>query len=369
MKFTVHREAIAEGLAFASEIVKVRTPKPALTAVLIVAEGKGVTLVATDMDVATRWPLTQVDVISPGQALIPCTKLMSVINSMGDDVVTVENAGDATLVKGADSLFKLYGYDPKDLLPIAEFTPSAADVIVPGAELARMIEQTEYAMAKESTRYAVNALLFERLGSKFNLIGTDGHRLAFTKRDTKDGADFGWAVSRRLVLLLQKLLTPDSICRMQIGGTGAFFSLSTEGDPKGTMLRGALCEGTFPHYDAIWPKDCTKKAVVNTKRLLGAIKQAELLTNEESKGIRLAFSKGTVQLSGRATQVGEATIDVPCEYEGDAFEIGFNPSYLAGALKPVHADTVVLEMSSPHKPLLLKLDDGAQAVVMPVKLS
>jgi DNA polymerase-3 subunit beta len=117
------------------------------------------------------------------------------------------------------------------------------------------------------------------------------------------------------------------------------------------------------------PKDSDKKVTLNRDRFFSAVRRAALLTNEESKGVRLSFASGTLSISSRAPEMGEAKIDLPVEYAGEAIEIGFNPNYLMDALKVADQETVTFEMKTPNKPGLLRSGPGFLYVVMPVNLS
>ena len=131
----------------------------------------------------------------------------------------------------------------------------------------------------------------------------------------------------------------------------------------------ALVEGTFPPYNDVIPKDSDKKVILNRDRFESAVRRASLLTNEESKGVRLSFSSGTpLDLLARP-EMGEAKIDLPVEYAGEAIEVGFNPLYLMDALKVADQETVTFELKTPNKPGLLKSGPGFLYVVMPVNLS
>ena len=46
------------------------------------------------------------------------------------------------------------------------------------AKLQEGIELTVFSVAKESTRYALNGILWEVIGKKLSLVATDGRRLA-----------------------------------------------------------------------------------------------------------------------------------------------------------------------------------------------
>ena len=92
-------------------------------------------------------------------------------------------------------------------------------------------------------------------------------------------------------------------------------------------------------------------------------------TNEESKGVRMAFSADGLTITSRAPEMGEAEIkvDLP-EYNGEDVEIGFNPAYLLDALKVVDENEVFLEMKAANKPGVLRTGPNFLYVVMPVNL-
>jgi DNA polymerase-3 subunit beta len=57
----------------------------------------------------------------------------------------------------------------------------AADMEVSLENLQAGVEQCLFATAKESTRYALNGVLWEVKGKKLTLVATDGRRLARTR--------------------------------------------------------------------------------------------------------------------------------------------------------------------------------------------
>jgi len=133
-------------------------------------------------------------------------------------------------------------------------------------------------------------------------------------------------------------------------------------------LTSNLVEGQFPPYEDVIPKDADKKMTAGTVDFLSAIKRSSLLTTEESKGIRLQFSKKGLVLSSRSAESGEATVNFACKFEGSDMEIGFNPQFLVDALKVVASDEIELDLSAPNRPGLLKGGANFLYVIMPVNL-
>jgi DNA polymerase-3 subunit beta len=377
MKVLINRAALVEALGLASSVVLARTPKPVLTCVKLIANAsaaggaKTLTVVATDMELALQYTLTQVDIATAGIALIPAGKLSEIVNNSPDDTLTLETNADTTVIKGSDAHYKVFGYNPEEFPPVSGFD-GAPDFSLTAASLKTLLDRTRFAAAREMTRYAINGVLFEKKGKKLSLVATDGHRLAQTKDDTiaEGGKDVSAVVPIKAINLIERLLTdPEQTVSLQFKENKLFVQIGSETGGVTATMSTSLVEGTFPPYGDVIPKDSDKKVTLNRDRFFSAVRRAALLTNEESKGVRLAFSNGTLSISSRAPEMGEAKIDLPVEYGGEALEIGFNPTYLLDALKVADQETVTFEMKTPNKPGLLRSGPGFLYVVMPVNLS
>ena len=142
------------------------------------------------------------------------------------------------------------------------------------------------------------------------------------------------------------------------------------GDAR-AVLASNLVEGAFPPFEDVIPKDHDKKVTFDRDVLTAAVRRAALLTNEESRGVRMSFNgeNKMVELTSRAPEMGEADIRVPVNaYEGDDIEIGFNPHFITDALKVITEPEVVMELKAPNKPGLIKSGNDFVYVVMPVNL-
>jgi DNA polymerase-3 subunit beta len=135
------------------------------------------------------------------------------------------------------------------------------------------------------------------------------------------------------------------------------------------VLSSNLVEGAFPPFEDVVPKEHDRKVSFETGTLSSAIRRAALLTNEESKGVRLSFADDKLTLTSRAPEMGEATVELKLEdYQGDPLEIGFNPNFITDALNVVDTSKVVVELKGATKPGVLKTGPDFTYVLMPVNL-
>jgi DNA polymerase-3 subunit beta len=364
MQVIMNRAALMEVLSAASGVVAGRTTKDILKCVRLTTVDGGMLVSATDLEVALRVHLNQVEVQEAGDILIAADKLGSIVRESNDETLTLEGDFQTCHIRGRDSHFEIYGQDPKEFPPVPDLE-GTPDVEVEVEVIKSLIDRTLFAVAKENTRYAINGVLWEKKGKKLALVATDGRRLARSVGSVEQatGEDNRMIVPAKTVQVVQKVLP-------NIEGKAAIRFSSNQvilraGD---YVISSALVEGHFPQYEEVIPKDCDRKIELNTEEFLSAVRRASLLTNEQSKAVRLAFEKERLVLSSRAPEQGEATVSMRAEYNDEPLEVGFNPVFLTDALRVAGTPTVTMELKEPNRPGILRAGSGFLYVVMPVNL-
>jgi len=374
MKVICDRVALADAVSTASGVVAGRTPTPVLKCIKLTATeppNDGLVITATDLEVGLRLAVPQVQVEQPGEAAIPADKLSQIARACDDPSLTIETDNHTVHIRGAGSHFKVFGYDPKEFPPVRDFADATVDCEINARVLQTLITRTLFAAAVEHSRYAINGVLFERSGSKLRLVATDGRRLAMATGPAEGTDDRSCIVPTKALKLALKLVDdPDATIRMAIDDNQVLFAFGGGDTPGETaVLSSNLVEGAFPPFDDVVPKDQDKKVSFDTAALSSAVRRAALLTNEESKGVRLSFTEDKLTLTSRAPEMGEATVEVKLDdYQGDPVEIGFNPAFITDALNVVDSDQITIELKGPNKPGVLKTGSDFTYVLMPVNL-
>jgi DNA polymerase-3 subunit beta len=365
MKVIAQTGALQEALALAGSIVQSRTPKPVLQCVKLIAADGVLTMLATDLEVGCRYQITAVQIEEEGEALIPADRLNGIVReSAGDESLTIETEKQTALVRGAGSRFKIFGYDPGEYPAVAEFTEDA-DFQVPSEALADMIGKTLFATAKAHSHYAISGVLWEATGKKLQLVATDGYRLAMAKDSLSQAAarDVRAIVPSKLTGLIQRISDGgEEMLEVKVLDNQVLVRTAR------AVLVSSLVQGNFPKYQDVIPAESNRKATVSTDQLEHRIRQAALLTNEESRGVKLSFQPGEVTLSSRAPEAGEAEVTCPIELDGDPVEIGFNPTFLLEALRVIDTDQITLVVNAGSKPAVIKAGADLIYVLMPVDL-
>ncbi len=390
MKVICDRAALLDAVSLVSGVVNIRTPRPQLQCIRFEAtieDGAGeLALAATDADVSVVVRIGRVDVEEPGTALVMSDKIGQIIRAEDNDpTLTIETKDDICHIKGADAHFQLHGYDASDFPPMPDFqriaqgsaeqNPARTIFSHSAGSLTRLIARTSFATARENSRYAINGVLFKRDGKKLEFVATDGRRLALARDTISEAGDDGpvsCIIPTKALSLLSKLAEdPDEPINIAITDNQIVFSFGPLDDRSRAVLSTNLVEGTFPPYEDVVPKDHDIKVVFDRDVLASAVRRAALLTNDESRGVRLTFVKGEkkVELSSRAPEMGEACITMElAEFDGDDIEIGFNPVFITDALKVIDQPEILMELKGPNKPGLFRSGNEFLYVVMPVTL-
>jgi DNA polymerase III subunit beta len=371
MKTTLQRQEFLDALTAVSSLTSGRTPKPILACTKLSAHGEELELAATDGEAALRLRLSAMQIDRPGEAVVNADRLLSIVRELADVEITLQTDERHCVIRGQGSEFKIYMQSLADFPPVPDFD-NEPDVVIEARELRRMIELTLYAAARETSRYAINGVLWDKQGKRLYMVATDGRRLARAGGQVQKShsAAFSVIIPTKALSVFERVFTPpkdDEPWTVDLKVTPNQIILHS----RNRILSSALVEGRFPKYEDVIPQESNRLAVVDRAEFHSAVKRAALLTTEDSRAVRLAFSQDQLVISSQSPEQGEARIEVPIEFKGEDVAIGFNPAFLSDALKVLPFEQVRIEMQEPFRPGVLTGEDKNDFlyVVMPVSLS
>jgi DNA polymerase-3 subunit beta len=367
MRLNFNRAALADALGILTSVVPSRTPKPILRCVQVAADEKNVHICATDLEVGINYLVSEVQVEEAGEVIVPADRLTAIVRESTDEVLLLQAEDGTCKIEGADSHFTIYGQEPGQY-PVVPSFDAQADIEITLGSLQAGIRQCLFATAKESTRYALNGVLWEIKGKKLSLVATDGRRLArcrvsLASAPTEQVAKSKVIVPAKTMTLLDKIGGNDKdIVMVKLVNNQILFSCAN------VVISSNLVEGNFPKYEDIIPEDYDKKLVLSTEAALSAVRRSALLTSGESRGIKLSVGKNSLVFSGRTPEAGDAQVDMLIDYKAEPIEIGFNPQFLIEALRVIQTAEFELELGQPDRPGLIKSGANFLYVLMPINL-
>jgi DNA polymerase-3 subunit beta len=369
MKIRCPREPLLAALQGAAAVVPARSPKPVLSNVKLEADRASAVLSATDLEVGIRIALEGVETVAEGAVLLPAGRLAAIVReSPVGTVFDIHSDGTAAVVQAPRSQFRLPAEDPLEFPSVAEF-PADACFELSTPLVRELVKRTVFATDNESSRYALGGVLMELSSQHVIAVGTDGRRLAKMEGPagavSGDGAaaDAQPIVPARAMQLIERCMgAADAPVHIAVRPAEILVRSG------GTTISARLVEGRFPRWRDVFPErpDAIRVSLV-AGPFLATVRQAAIVTSEQSKGVDFSFEPGQLVLSGRSAESGESRVELPLDHAGTAVKIKLDPRFVSDFLRVLDAaTTITVEITDPQSACVCRTDDGYGYVIMPL---
>ena len=154
MKIKINRDSFQKVFQIAAAVAPTRSPKAILQNVKIDVSKSDVILTATDTEVGVRMVVPDVEITSPGSAVVPVSRLSMILRESSDEQLEIEADADKTLILGKSSRFELQGQNPDEFPEVAGFDEKDYFELEANV-LQELIRRTLFATDAESSRYAL----------------------------------------------------------------------------------------------------------------------------------------------------------------------------------------------------------------------
>src|SRR5436305_582152 len=368
MKFSASREQFMAALGIAVRGVSTRSAIQTLAGVRLSAEGGGLELQATDMELGVRVN-AEVAVERDGTVVLPGRLLLDVVRSLPKDELSLEyrsSEGDVEVVSGP-ARFHLRTL-PADEFPKLPEVGDASIMRVPAGAFVETVGRVARSASRDETRPHLTGVLVSASERELRMVATDSYRLS-VKETSLDEALEGSLEANVPARTLQELARISSA-----NGDGPIEIAALEhqvifrvGD---VTLSSRLVEGRFPNYRQLLPETFEHELHASGPDPLEVARPISLLAQKNTP-LRMRFSEGTLEVSAQTPDIGEASESLPVPFKGDTLEIGFNPEFLRDGLDSAESDDLILKLISPLRPGLIQSGDdgGFIYLVMPIPLN
>ena len=373
MKLSCLQGNLNKGLNIVSRAVATRSTLPITQNILLKAENSRLTLVATNLEMATTaWVGAQVE--EEGTITVPARLLIDFVNSLPDDTVEISlpAKGHAIKLVSGNSQAHINGIDANEFPPMPEVTDGFEAQI--GADALRdAITQVIFGAATDETRPALTGINVEFEGEKVTLAAADGFRLAVHTASLSTAVEQKTTViipARTLGEINRLLGEQEEPVEIRINEqkSQVLFHL------KDADVVSQIIQGSFPDYTQVIPKSYTTRVIVGVDQFLKATKMSSIFARDASGIIRLVVTPGAdltpgkITISAQAEEVGSNTSELDALTDGDASKIAFNVKYLSDVLSVIRQSQVAVETTTPSSPGVIRPVgvDNYVHVIMPM---
>ncbi len=283
---------------------------------------------------------------SPAPTTVSAHMFHDIVRKLADGAqVSLEIVPDTgqLLLRSGRSRFSLQSLPAADFpdLTTGEF---AHKFELPALELRRLIENAQFAISTEETRYYLNGIYFHTAEIRRRhdaARGGDRRPSARPRRDARrpQGAVGmpGVIAPRKAVAEILKLLEdPARDVTVEISQVKARFRF---GD---VTLTTKLIDGAFPDYNRVIPLHNDKRLVVDKDQFQRAVDRVSTISSERGRAIKLSIADNRMMLSrqqsGLGFGLGGDRGRLRLDADGDRLQLALPPGDRAATLRRHGAD-------------------------------
>jgi DNA polymerase-3 subunit beta len=330
----------------------------------IKAEDDQLVVTGSDLTNTIRHYISDVEILEPGEILVPGDKLLKVLKGMGDEIVTITvGQGLRCVVTAPTAHFKVAGDDPADYPQLPEWDGTDAFKL-PSAIFLDMLERVQFATSKDAGRWAMHGVRIEMTSSVFRMVGTDSRRLAMCERPGEYPAVLAATVPKAGLLLLSSLLKEDEEIEIRL-------------DDDYLHLRGSKMEliarrliGEYPPFLEVLPTDNELLVGFERSEFIKTLNRALLLTSKSTRAVKFAFQEDLLAVEALESATEEAHVEHEIEFKSDPMVVGFDARHLLEGIQTFSSENITLELKDENSSALVREEcDGISCLYLIVPVS
>jgi len=356
MRITFQTAVLRQAFADVSSVVSHNSPRNSMRCVLLSAPAGKAELSATNGEVQISMPVECI-ADKPGSCLLPARDVASILRVIGSEDVTISVDGDTIFIDG-DAEYRLGVQDVSEFPTIK--TASGDNVETKAGPLRNAIRKVRFATEEESTRYALDSVQIEVSRKQWILAATDTRRLAVVEWQADTLGEFKGLLKSDAIALIERTLPADDLV-VSICVDASRVTVESER----CIISALQVQGKFPPWRNIIPKTNEQEATFLATDLLSAVRQCEIMTSQDSRGVSFEFLADQVKLAGRYER-GEVKAKAALTMTGETFTASIDPVYVRDFLQACGKDATVTLRANGGETALHMTCGNYQYVVMPL---
>ncbi len=379
MRFIINSQLFLKHLNALSGVISNNNTVPIISCFHLHLEGNTLTIKATDLETTMVSTIELEDARVDGidTIAVPSKLLLDMLKNMDDVALNIAvNPETLAIEIGAgEGKYTLAGQnaDTYPSMPEMEETTRAA---LPSSVLVNAINKTAFAASTDEMRQQMSGIFCEMTPESVTFVATDAHKLVrYRRTDIHADENATFILPRKPITLVKNILSNNKEeidVTIDYNTTNVFFSFDN------FLIICRLVEGKYPNYEAAIPKDNPNKLTVERQSFLNALRRVSLFANQSTHQVRLAIKDRELDISSEDLEFSNKAHEVlPCSYDGDAMEIGFNAKFLTEMVVNLDTDNILIELSHPSRAgIIFPINNDNEAnnedilmLVMPVMLA
>lgn len=379
MKFIVNSQQLLKQLQSLSGVLTSNNTMPIINCFHLHLEEGALTLKTTDLSttLVARMEVETGRMEAAEEVAIPSKMLLEILKSFEDVPVTftVDPQSHAIELNSGQGEYHLAGMDA-DTYPTMPTAEGTATVVMSCEALVNAINKTYFATSNDEMHQQMSGIYCEMTPDGVTFVATDAHKLVrYRRRDVTSDESTNFILPKKPITIVKNILAArkeEGDVTIEYNNTNLFITFDN------FYIVCRLVDGRYPNYEAAIPKDNPNKLVIDRQSFINTLRRVSIFASEATRQVRLSISKDQLTISAEDLEFSNnAKETMPCQYEGDPMDIGFNAKFLTEMISNLDSEQVMLEMSHPSRAgIIFPYGDDAEGkqddilmLVMPVMLA
>ena len=379
MKFIVNSQQLLKQLQSLSGVLTSNNTMPIINCFHLHLEEGALTVKTTDLSttLVARMEVETGRMEKAEEVAIPSKMLLEILKSFDDVPVTfsVDPQSHAIELSSGQGEYHLAGMDA-DTYPTMPTAEGTATVVMSCEALVNAINKTYFATSNDEMHQQMSGIYCEMTPDGVTFVATDAHKLVrYRRRDVTSDESTNFILPKKPITIVKNILAArkeEGDVTIEYNNTNLFITFDN------FYIVCRLVDGRYPNYEAAIPKDNPNKLVIDRQSFINTLRRVSIFASEATRQVRLSISKDPLTISAEDLEFSNnAKETMPCQYEGEPMDIGFNAKFLTEMISNLDSEQVMLEMSHPSRAgIIFPYGDDAEGkqddilmLVMPVMLA
>ena len=379
MKFIVNSQQLLKQLQSLSGVLSSNNTMPIINCFHFHLEEGSLTMKTTDLSttLVARMEVETGRMEKAEEVAIPSKMLLEILKSFDDVPLTfnVDQSSYAIDIASGEGEYRLAGMDAETYpaMPTAEGTNS---VVMSCNALVNAINKTYFATSNDEMHQQMSGIFCEMTPDGITFVATDAHKLVrYRRNDVHSDESTNFILPKKPITIVKNILAArkdDVEITLAYNNTNLFLTFDN------FYIVCRLVDGRYPNYEAAIPKDNPNKLILDRLSFLNTLRRVSIFASEATRQVRLSISADHLDISAEDLEFSnKAHESIPCQYEGNPMDIGFNAKFLTEMIGNLESEQVLLELSHPSRAGIIfpygdeseNKQDDILMLVMPVMLA
>lgn len=379
MRFIINSQLFLKHLSALNGVISNNNTVPIISCFHLHLEDNTLTIKATDLEttMVSRIELENARVEGIDSIAVPAKLLLDMLKSLDDVPVNFAvNPDNYSIdISSGEGKYSLAGQNAETFPAMPEMKDTV-QTSMPASVLVNAINKTAFAASTDEMRQQMSGIYCEMTPENVTFVATDAHKLVrYRRNDIHSDESVNFILPRKPIMQVKNILSSNKEefnVTIDYNNTNAFFSFDN------FLIICRLVDGKYPNYEAAIPKNNPNKLTIDRLTFLNTLRRVSLFANQSTHQVRLSIKERELEISSEDIEFSnKAHETIPCSYDGEPMDIGFNAKFLSEMITNLDTEQVLMELSHPSRAgILFPINDSEEAknedvlmLVMPVMLA